>query len=72
MPVHPSQAPIHQLTVPAVASGDLALILTTLDEIRGDMLTQQLSMQDQQVHQEQMASALLQLSLAFNGPGRKP
>jgi hypothetical protein len=72
MPVHPSQAPIHQLAVPAVPSGDLGLILTTLDEIRADMLTQQLSMQDQQVHQEQMASALLQLSLAFNGPGKKP
>jgi len=72
MPVHPSQLPIHQLAVPAVPSGDVGLILTAIDEIRADMATQQLSMQDQQVHQEQMAQALLQLTLVLNGPGKRP
>ena len=72
MPVHPSQLPIHQLAVPAVSSGDMGLIFTAIDEIRADMVTHQLSMQDQQAHQEQMAAALLQLTLVLNGPGKKP
>jgi len=71
MPVHPSQAAIHQLSVPAAKTGDMGLVLTALDEMRADIQTQQLSIQDQQVHQEQMSSALLQLSLTFNGNGKK-
>ena len=78
MPTHLSQAGIHQLTVPmgpvlpvlSVPVGDMGLVLVALDEMRVDLQTQQLSMQDQQLHQEQMASALLHLSLRFNGSGK--
>jgi len=72
MPVHPSQLPIHQLAVPAIPSSDMGLMATAIAEIRADMVTHQLSMQDQQAHQEQMAAALLQLTLVLNGPGKKP
>ena len=46
-----------------------AQILVTMQEMRNDMQTQQLALQDYYAHQQQMADALLTLTSNLNGFG---
>jgi hypothetical protein len=72
MSPHESQASLHQLsaTVPTpIVAPDIqgmVAVLTSLDGIRHDLQTHQMSIQDQEATQGQMAQALLTLCTQLN------
>ena len=85
VPPHPSQitATVAQLATPQAPPllpaviiaptpapvDNTAQILVTMQEMRNDMQTQQLALQDYYAHQQQMADALLTLTSNLNGFG---
>jgi hypothetical protein len=68
MPQHPSQSAIHQLALgPAASQPDSMVdVLAAIEEMRNDLQTQQASFQDYQAQQDQMAAALLDITLLIN------
>ena len=72
MPPHESQASLHQLAAtgptPIVAPDiqGMVAVLASLDGIRHDLQTHQMSIQDQAATQGQMAQALLTLCTQLN------
>ncbi len=85
VPPHPSQitAMVAQLATPQAPPllpsviiaptpapvDNTAQILVTMQEMRNDIQTQQLDLQDYSAHQQQMADALLTLTSNLNGFG---
>ena len=68
MPQHPSQSAIHQLALgPAASQPDSMVdVMAAIQEMRTDLQTQQASFQDYQAQQDQMAAALLDITLLIN------
>jgi hypothetical protein len=70
MPLHESQTSLHQLTVvtPPVAAETqgMVAVLASLEGIRQDLQTHQMSIQDQAATQGEMAQALLTLCTQLN------
>ena len=71
MPLHESQASLHQLAVtltPIFATDvqGMVAVLASLDGIRQDIQTHQMSIQDQVANQNQMAQALLTICTQLN------
>jgi hypothetical protein len=71
MPLHESQASLHQLAVtltPIFATDvqGMVAVLASLDGIRQDIQTHQMSIQDQVANQNQMTQALLTICTQLN------
>ena len=71
MPPHESQVSLHQLAVsitPIVEPDvqGMVAVLASLEGIRQDIQTNQMSIQDQEANQNQMAQALLTICTQLN------
>ena len=71
MPPHESQASLHQLVAPiapivAPDVQDMVAVLASLEGIRQDLQTHQMSIQDQADNQAQMAQVLLTICTQLN------
>jgi hypothetical protein len=71
MPPHESQASLHQLaaTIAPIVAPDvqgMVAVLASLEGIRQDLQTHQMSIQDQEDNHAQMAQSLLTICTQFN------